>query len=123
MSDLRKVKRTRQSINQAQAKQQKGRRHAAEEKVFQRRFGGLDVPLVERRHDIKAHAEQFQGQEDHEDVLRRNQEHHTHRGQQQQQIILTDVVSERRFQGEKGREDGEQEDELLQQRRQRVEHQ
>ena len=102
--NLTEVRRARQTVEQAQPKQRERRRHAAEQKVFQGRLGGLDVALVERREDVKREARQFERDENHQDVLGADQEHHPHNCQQDQRKVFACVRREIRFHGQQNRE-------------------
>ena len=58
--DRSQFNRTCQTIEEAQAKQCKCRRHAAEQKVFQSGLRGPEVSLVEGGEDVEGQAEQFE---------------------------------------------------------------
>ena len=105
--NLTQIRRARQTVEQAQSEQREGRRHSAEQKVFQGRLGGLDVALVERREDVKREARQFERDKNHQNVLRADQEHHSHNCQQDQRKIFAHVRREIRFHGQQNREESQ----------------
>ena len=56
LPDGGKAGRSRHAIDEADPKKRERARRAAEEEIFQARFGGADVGFVERGHDIKREA-------------------------------------------------------------------
>jgi hypothetical protein len=86
-----KLKFAGQAIEQADAKKREGRRHAAEEKVFQGRLARCHAGLVKGRQDIERDAEQFQRDENHQEVFRTDQDHQTRGGYEQERKILANV--------------------------------
>src|SRR5688572_14749850 len=96
---------TGEAVNVTEAKEQEGGGHAAEEKVFQGRFRGANALLVERRHGVKAKAEELQGDKDHQQILRADEEHHRDGGEEKQREIFADVVCEIGIDGQPSDED------------------
>ena len=81
-SNLRKVDRTRDSVDQAEAKQEERRRHPAEEEVLQPGFGGLGPPLIEARQHIERQARQFERQKRKQQLLHGRHEGKAGRGKE-----------------------------------------
>ena len=92
--DFAQIGRAGNAVEQAEAEQQKRRRHAAEQKVFQRRLGGPGVVLVERGEDVKREAGEFQRDENHQQILGADQEHQADGAEQNQRKIFADMVGE-----------------------------
>ena len=86
----------RQAVEQAEAEEQKGRRHSAEEEIFQRGFRGSRALLVERGEDVEREAQQFQRDENHQQILGADEEHHADGREQDEQNEFADVVGEAR---------------------------
>ena len=66
-------------------------------KYFSAASADLDVALVERRQDVEREAGQFERNEDHQDVLGTDQEHHPDCRQQEQREVLAHVRGETGF--------------------------
>ena len=92
--DARQAGRVGEAVEQAEAEEQEGGGHSAEEEVFERGFRGVRAVLVERGEDVEGEAEQFERDEDDEQVLRADQEHHAGGGDQDEQDEFADVVGE-----------------------------
>src|SRR6185312_447583 len=96
-----------ESIEQAHAEEQESGGHAAEEEVFEGRFGGLAALLVESGEDVEREREEFERHEDEQEILRRDQEHHGHGGEQDDRDVFADVPGEARGCGKYERERSE----------------
>ena len=70
LSDRGEAGRAAHAVDEAHPEKRECARRAAEEEIFQARFGGARVRLVERRHDVERKAGQLEPDEDHRAVLR-----------------------------------------------------
>ena len=109
VGNARQAGRIRQAIEQAEAEQQKRGGHSAEEKIFQRGFRGVRAMLVERGEDVEGQAQQFERNENHQQILRADQEHAADSRDQNQQNKFADVLCEAGIGGHQQRDDGEHE--------------
>src|SRR4029453_11703371 len=80
------------AVNEADPKKRERARRAAEQEIFQSRFGGADVGFVERRHDIKREAGQLEADEDHEQFFAADEQHESDRGKEKHGEILAGIA-------------------------------
>ena len=84
--------RSRHAVNEADPKKRERARRAAEQEIFQARFGGAEVGFVERRHNIKREASELEADEDHEQFFAADEQHESDRGQQKHGEILAGIA-------------------------------
>ena len=80
-----------EAVEQAEAEEQEGRGHSAEEVVLHGGFPGLQAALVEGGEGVEREAQEFQRDEDDQQVLRCDEEHHAGSCEQDEQDELADV--------------------------------
>src|SRR4029453_6510337 len=83
---------SRDAVNEADPKKRERARCAAEQEILQTRFGGADVSLVERRHNIKREAGELEADEDHEEFFAADEQHESDRGKQKHGEILPGIA-------------------------------
>ena len=116
--DLQQVGGVAKAVEQAEAVEQEGSGHSTEEEIFERGLGGARALLVEAGEDVQREAQQLQRDEDHQDVLRRDEEEHARSGKQDKQNELTDMFGECGIDAEQQVDKGEQKQGGLQKMRQ-----
>ena len=79
-----KFDRTGKTIDQRSAIEQHAGRQRAEHKIFQARFGRLQIIAAESGNDIKSQTGQFEAEIERNQIMRRNHHHHAEGGQQHQ---------------------------------------
>ena len=104
-----------EAVQQAESEEQESGGHAAEEEVFECGFPGLQAALAEGGEDVEGEAEQLERDEDDEQILRADQEHHAGGCHEDQQDELADVLGEGGVCGEQEGADGEDEERDLDQ--------
>ena len=105
--DLEEVGRIGEAVEQAEAEQHEGRRHSAEEEVFESSFGGAGAALVEPCKNVDRQAQQLERDEDDEEVLRGDEKHHASCREQDQENKFADVIGEGGVHREEERQDGD----------------
>ena len=67
--------RARHAVDEADSEKRECARRAAEQEIFQARFGGADIAFVERGQDIQRETREFEPDEDHEQLFTANEQH------------------------------------------------
>ena len=122
-SHFAEIERVRESVEQADAEEQKSGRHSAEEEILQCGFGGFAALLVESGEQVERQAEEFERYEDQQQILRADQEHHGDGREEDQPQVLADVLGEPDGVAEQQGKNRQSEQRCLHQRCQRGEHQ
>src|SRR5688572_13217089 len=65
-----------ETVDVTKAEKEEGGGHSAKQKILQARLRRTDALFIEGSHGVKAKAEKFQGDEDHQQVFRADKEHH-----------------------------------------------
>ena len=91
-SDAGQVEFTGEAVNVTETEKEECGGHSAEEKIFQGSFCRTDALLVESGHRVKTEAEKFQGDENHQQIFRADEEHHRNGGEEQKCEKLTGMI-------------------------------
>ena len=110
---LRKAGGACEAVEEAEAEEEKGGGHGAEQEVFERGFRRARVELVEGGEDVEREAEELQGKEENKKVLGCHEEHHADGGEKDERDELADVIGEGGVGGEQEGKDAQgKEDDL-----------
>ncbi len=91
-------------------------------KYLQPRFGGADIGFVERGHDVKREAGQFQSDEDHEQLFAADEQHQSNGRKQNYRQVFAVIKRSAIACRNNHREKGEREADDFEQRRERGNH-
>ena len=69
----------RHTVNETDSKKRERARRAAEQEIFQTRFGRAHICFVEGSHDIKRETGQLEPDEDHEELFAADEKHESNR--------------------------------------------
>src|SRR5687767_12190823 len=103
-----------ESVDIAETEEEEGGGHAAEEEILQSGFGGTEALFVERGHGVKAEAEEFQRDENHQEIFCADEEHHGDGGEEQEREEFAGVSREIGVDRKPGDEDGQEEKDYFQ---------
>ena len=84
--------RPRHTVDETEAEKRERARRAAEQEIFQARFGGANVSFIERRHDIKRETGELEADEDHEQFFAADEQHESDRGKEEHREILAGIA-------------------------------
>ena len=116
---------SRHAVNETDSKKRERARRAAEQEIFQARFSRAHIGFVERGHDVKRQAGEFEADEDHEQLFAANEQHQSDRREQNEREILTVIsrrtIAARKEYGEKGERDTDDFEQRIQRRDHRQE--
>ena len=115
--------RTGEAVEQAEAEEQDPRRHAAKEKILEPGFRRRLALLVKRGKDVKRKAQELNGDEDDQQVLRAHQQHHRGGGKQYQRAIFAHMGGEARRAHQEKNKNRQYDESCLHQLGQRIHHQ
>ena len=105
-----KFDRAGEAVDEAEAEEEKRGRHAAEEKIFQRGFGGFGAGFVETGEDVERKAGELESEEGDEELLRGGHQREARGGKEHDGDELGGVAEARGAAGEGQREPREHED-------------
>ena len=81
-----------EAVEQAESEEQKGGGHSAEEEVLQCGFQRLQAALAEGGEDVEREAEEFERDEDDQQILGADEEHHADGCDQDEEDEFADVA-------------------------------
>jgi hypothetical protein len=108
------------AVEQADAEEQEGRRHAPEKKILERGFRRLPAAFVESGEGIERQTQQLERRENHQQVLRADEKHHRGGREEDEAEVFANVCGEGGVEREQHGEDGEGNQHRLHQLRQRA---
>ena len=90
--DPGKVERTGGAVDERGSEQQHRRAESADDEVLQRSLEAAEPVAIDGAEDVEADREPLQPQEEGDQVVRADEEHHPASGRREERVVLADVI-------------------------------